>query len=119
MQYTYLSKISGTEIVILHVLEHTDILGKGSEELALTMEEGMRQMLEERISLLQKAGVREVSYIIRAGRPADEIVGLVGERHYDLIVMASSRISSTIRIILVSNAKKILDSIAKPILLIR
>jgi nucleotide-binding universal stress UspA family protein len=115
----YLSKISGTEIVILHVLEHTDDLGKRREELALTMEEGIRQMLEERIRLCKKAGVREVSYIIRAGRPADEIVGVVGERYYDLIVMASSRISSTIRIILGSNAKKILDSVAKPTLLIR
>jgi hypothetical protein len=33
--------------------------------------------------------------------------------------MASSRISSTIRIILGSNAKRMLDSVAKPILLIR
>ena len=89
----YLSKISGTEIVILHVLEHIDDLGKRREELVLTMEEGIRQMLEERIRLCKKAGVREVSYIIRAGRRADEIVG---ERYYDLIVMASSRISSTI-----------------------
>ena len=115
----YLSKISGTEIVILHVLEHTDDLGKRRGELALTMEGRIRQMLEERVRLCKKAGVREVSYIIRAGRPADEIVGVVGERYYDLIVMASSRISSTIRIILGSNAKKILDSVAKPTLLIR
>jgi nucleotide-binding universal stress UspA family protein len=116
----YLSKISGTEIVILHVIEPTDnILGKRKEELALTTEERIRQMLEVRIKLCKKAGVKEVSYIIRTGRPADEIVRLVGERYYDLIVMASSRISSTIRIILDSNAKKILDSVAKPILVIR
>ena len=116
----YLSKISGTEIDILHVLERKDnILGKRNGELALTTEEGIRQMLEGRIRLCKKAGVKEVSYIIRTGRPADEIVRLVGERYYDLIVMASSRISSTIRIILGSNAKKILDSVPKPILVIR
>lgn len=51
------------------------------------MEEGIRQMLEERIRLCKKAGVREVLYIIRAGRLADEIVGVVGERYYDLIVI--------------------------------
>ena len=35
----YLSKISGTEIVILHVIEPTDnILGKRKEELALASE---------------------------------------------------------------------------------
>jgi nucleotide-binding universal stress UspA family protein len=109
----YLSKMSGTEIVILHVIERTgNFLGR-------TNEEGIRQMLEERTNLCRKAGVKEVSYIIRSGRPADEIVRLVGERYYDLIVMASSRISSTIRIILGSNAKRVLDSVPKPILVIR
>jgi nucleotide-binding universal stress UspA family protein len=109
----YLSKMSGTEIVILHVIERTgNFLGR-------TNEEGIRQMLEERTNLCRKAGVKEVSYIIRSGRPADEIVRLVGERYYELIVMVSSRISSTIRIILGSNAKRVLDSVPKPILVIR
>ena len=109
----YLSKMSGTEIAILHVIERTgNFLGR-------TNEEGIRQILEERTNLCRKAGVKEVSYIIRSGRPADEIVRLVGERYYDLIVMASSRISSTIRIILGSNAKRVLDSVPKPILVIR
>jgi nucleotide-binding universal stress UspA family protein len=116
----YLSKISGAEIAILHVLERIDnILGKRKEELAITAEENIRQLLEEGIKLCKKAGVKEVSYMIRTGEPADEIVSLVEEKYYDLIVMASSRISSTIRIILGSNAKKILDSVAKPILVIR
>jgi nucleotide-binding universal stress UspA family protein len=88
----YLSKISGTEIVILHVIEPTDnILGKRKEDLTLATEERIRQMLEEMINLCKKAGVKQVSYIIRTGRPADKIVDLVGERYYDLIVMASSR----------------------------
>ena len=116
----YLSKISGAEIVILHVLEHVEnILRETKEEVSLTTEGYMRQLLEERIKLCKKAGVKEVSYIIRAGSPADQIVSLVRERYYDLIVMASSRISSTIRIILGSNAKRVLDSVPKPILVIR
>lgn len=116
----YLSKISGAEIVILHVLEHDENNLVGTKEkMSLTNEQHMRQMLEERINLCKKAGVKEVSYITRTGRPSDEIVGLVGEIYYDLIVMASSRISSTIRIILGSNAKRVIDSVAKPILLIR
>jgi nucleotide-binding universal stress UspA family protein len=116
----YLSKMSVTEIVILHVIERPgNFLGRTSEELALVNADGIRQMLEERTNLCRKAGVKEVSYIIRSGRPADEIVRLVGERYYDLIVMASSRISSTIRIILGSNVKRVLDSVPKPILVIR
>ena len=71
----YLSKISGAEIVIIHVLEQVEnILGGTKEELSLTAESHMRQILEERIELCKKAGVNEVSYIIRAGRPADQIV---------------------------------------------
>ena len=116
----YLSKISGAEIVLLHILEHVENILEGAKEgVSLTTEGHMRQILEERIKLCKKAGVKEVSYIIRTGRPADQIVSLVGERYFDLIVMASSRISSTIRIILGSNAKKILDSVPKPILVIR
>jgi nucleotide-binding universal stress UspA family protein len=114
----YLSKISGTEIVILHVLERKN-REKGRKSLATKEEDDIRQLLEKRIKLCKKAGVNEVSYIMRAGRPADQIISLVGERYYDLIVMASSRISSTIRIILGSNAKRVLDSVAKPILVIR
>ena len=72
---------------------------------------GIKQMLEKRTNLCKKAGVKEVSYILRSGRPAEEIVRLVGERYYDLIVMAGSRISSTIRIILGSNVQRVLDSV--------
>jgi nucleotide-binding universal stress UspA family protein len=114
----YLSKISGTEIIILHVLERKS-REKGQKSVTTKEEDDIRQLLEKRIKLCKKAGVNEVSYIIRAGRPADQIVSLVGERYYDLIVMASSRISSTIKIILGSNAKRVLDSVAKPILVIR
>jgi nucleotide-binding universal stress UspA family protein len=114
----YLSKISGTEIIILHILERKS-REKRRKSVTTKEEDDIRQLLEKRIKLCKKAGVNEVSYIIRAGRPADQIVSFVGERYYDLIVMASSRISSTIRIILGSNAKRVLNSVAKPILVIR
>ena len=116
----YLSKTCGAEIVILHVLERIgNTLGKSKENLTTITEADIRQLLEKRTELCKRAGVKEISYVIRGGRPADEIVNLIGERYYDLIVMASSRISSTMGIILGSNTKKILDSIAKPILVIR
>jgi nucleotide-binding universal stress UspA family protein len=55
--------------------------------------------------------------MIRSGKPVDEIVAVSEERNIDLIVMASSRIASKIRI-LGSNAKGVLDSIRKPVLVI-
>ena len=128
----YLSRISGAEIVILHVLENRENippstllafikpetpLGKANEELTSLMERGVRQMLEERTRLCKEAGVKEASYIIRTGSPVHEIVNLVEERYYDIIVMASNRISSAIRV-LGSTVRRVLDSIPRPILII-
>lgn len=66
----YLSKISGTEIDILHVLERKS-REKGRKSPTTKEEDDIRQLLEKRIKLCKKAGINEVSYIIRAGRPAD------------------------------------------------
>jgi hypothetical protein len=44
-------------------------------------DEGIRQVLEEKIKLCKIAGVKEVLYIIRRGRPADAIATVIGERY--------------------------------------
>lgn len=47
-------------------------------------------------------GAIKVSYIIKTGKPVDRIVN-ESERDYDIVVMASSRITSRVRV-LVGNA---------------
>ena len=55
--------------------------------------------------------------MIEAGKPVDEIVRIVEENGYNIVVMGSSRISSSIRL-LGSTARGVVDSIKKPILII-
>ena len=52
----YLSKISGTEIVILHVLERKS-REKGRKSVTTKEEDDIRQLLEKRIKLCKKAGI--------------------------------------------------------------
>jgi nucleotide-binding universal stress UspA family protein len=75
-------------------------------------------MLEERVRVCKEAGIKEVSYVVRAGKPADEIISLLAERYFDLIVMGSNRISSTMGVILGSNARRVLNKVQRSVLII-
>jgi nucleotide-binding universal stress UspA family protein len=75
-------------------------------------------MLEEKVKICKQEGkIDRVSYRIEAGKPVDEIVRIAEENGYNIVVMGSSRISSSIRL-LGSTAKGVVDSIQKPILII-
>ncbi len=52
-----------------------------------------------------------MSYIIRKGKPLNEIVSVLEERAHDLIVMGSSKISSLQMV--GSIARKVIDGIRK------
>jgi nucleotide-binding universal stress UspA family protein len=127
----YLSKISGAEIVVLNVIEDVVIppstlltfiksdtpIEKAKEDLRNTLEGGVKQMLEERIRQCKDAGINKISYKIRTGKIVDGIVHQSEEMDFDLIIMASSRITSYVRV-LGSTVRKVVDSIRKPVLLI-
>jgi nucleotide-binding universal stress UspA family protein len=129
----YISKMTGAQIEVLYVLEHSkDIppstilavigpdrpLEKAKEELKKAVEAGVRKILEEKVRICKEEGkIDRVSYKIEAGKPVDEIVRIAEENNYDLIIMASSRISSSIRL-LGSTAKGVIDSIRSPIMII-
>ena len=133
----YLSKISGAEIVIIHVVEHmhnvdsSAVLATSKEEddkdigktkkegFEITVEGEVKHMIEEKIRLCQQAGVKsQVSYKVQTGKPVDEIVKLSEEMNTDLIVMASSRTPSLTRTLLGSITRKVIDSVEKPLLVI-
>jgi nucleotide-binding universal stress UspA family protein len=131
----YLSKISGAEIVILHIVEHIDNVdssallatskkeGKDNEKerkegFEITVEGEVKSMIEDKMKLCKEAGVKsQVSYKIQTGKPVDEIVKLSDDMNVDLIVMASSR-TSLVRRLLGSTTKKIIDNVKKPVLVI-
>ena len=74
-------------------------------------------MLEERVQKAKALGIHTISYKISSGSPSDAIVIESEANQYDLIVMSSSRIASTIRA-LGSTARRVVDSARKPVLLI-
>jgi nucleotide-binding universal stress UspA family protein len=127
----YLAKLSGAQLVILHVIESEAIppsalltfirpeagLKGAKEDLKSTFEEAARRMLEQRITESKDDRIANIEYIIRAGKPVDEIVNESENRNYDLVVMASSRITSKVRV-LGSNVRHVLDSISRPVLVI-
>jgi nucleotide-binding universal stress UspA family protein len=130
----YLSKVSDAEIIILNVLDRigskdsSAVLAtmkrgegehnKANKDLEITMEGGVKQMIEEKMKLCKEAGVKsKVSYKIQTGKPLDEIVKLSEEMNIDLVVMASSRIISSIRA-LGSTTRKVISTIKKPVLVI-
>ena len=131
----YLSKISGAEIVILHIVERIDnvessaVLATSKEEgkdieiakkgdFEITVEGQVKNMIEEKMRLCKQAGVKsQVSYKIQTGKPVDEIVKLSEDMNVDLVVMAGSR-TSLVRRLLGSTTRKVIDSVKKPVLVI-
>lgn len=77
----------------------------------------LEPILEKAMELTKQEEVINTSYIIQSGKTVDKIVAVSEKRNIDLIVMASSRIASTIRI-LGSTTKGVLNSIRKPVLVI-
>jgi nucleotide-binding universal stress UspA family protein len=125
-----LSLISKGEIIILNVIEEEFIppsfllaflsekgMDTSKQKLRNTVEASIKQFLEEKIRLCKYQGVQNASFLIKIGKPADSIIEAVNETNTDITIMASSRISTPIRI-LGSNARKVLDSIQKPIMII-
>jgi nucleotide-binding universal stress UspA family protein len=127
----YLAKLSGAQLVILHVIESEAIppsalltfirpeagLKGAKEDLKSTFEEAASRMLEQRVRESKDDRIANIEYIIRAGKPVDEIINESENRNYDLVVMASSRITSKVRV-LGSNVRHVLDSIRRPVLVI-
>jgi nucleotide-binding universal stress UspA family protein len=128
----YLAKLSGAQLVILHVIESEAIppsalltfirpevgLKGAKEDLKSTFEEAARRMMDHRVrESKDDDGIANVEYITRAGKPVDEIVNESESTNYDLVVMASSRIASKVRV-LGSNVRRVLDSIRQPVLVI-
>lgn len=128
----YIAKAANAELVILNVIETDAIppssvlafmrpdvaLEKAKDELRGKLAGGAKHMLDERVKASKDAtGLASVSSMVRFGRPTEEIISAAEERNYDIIVMASAKITSLIRI-LGSTARRVLDSTRKPVLIV-
>jgi nucleotide-binding universal stress UspA family protein len=131
----YLSKVSDADIIILNVLDRIESkdssavlatmkggergqLDRANRDVEITMEGGAKQMIEDKMKLCKEAGVKsQVSYKIQTGKPLDEIIKLSEEMDIDLVVMASSRLASSVRV-LGSITRKVIGTVKQPVLVI-
>jgi nucleotide-binding universal stress UspA family protein len=128
----FISKAADAVLAILNVIETDAIpsssvlafmrpevaLEQAKDELRGKLARGVKLMLDERVKASKDAaGLANVSAIIRFGRPAEEIISEAENGNYDLVVMASAKITSPIRI-LGSTARRVLDSTRKPVLIV-
>ena len=125
-----LALLSKGEVIILNVVDEyivppstllAFINEKGvemaKENLRQTLESASKRFLEEKIMMCKEKGIENVSYILKIGNPTDEIVNAAEELNADIIVMASSRISSLINV-LGSTARKVMDSTKRTVLIV-
>ncbi len=134
----YISKISDSEIVVVNIVEankgldnvlpvtiKTNIDGKEgqmdtteSRRQAVT-DELLLDLVEEMTTACKAAGLtKKITYEIRGGDPADEIINISNIMHFDLIVMGSRRLSSRIGGI-GSTTKKVATTVKTPLLIVQ
>ncbi|MBI5455179.1 MAG: universal stress protein [Deltaproteobacteria bacterium] len=95
----YLSKVSGAQLTILHVVEkwyRAAHLVTNSEEWSTIHEDWLnkgRELLESTANKLRDEGLHNIETVLREGDASHEIVALSVEHRADLIVMATHRYS--------------------------
>ena len=126
-----ISNFSGAEIVILRIIENIDNLGDTSVSVSKDKEpdtgggfkhniEGeLANAMEEKIKRCVEAGAKnKISYEIKTGNAADQVVKACEDTHYDLAVMTTSHLDSWLSS-LFSDARKIISKINTPVLLVQ
>lgn len=127
-----MARLSDAEIIILNVLERLEMTDssvsatlregdddKSSTDLEITMTGEVKQLIEEKMRLCREAGVKsQISYQIQTGKPSEKIVKVIEKTNADLIIMASNKVGSSIRGGIGSTARKVIDSVKKPILIV-
>ncbi len=137
----YLSNVTGAEIVMLNIVkdigkiqpttisatttkEGGEVVAENTaadqkKDIQITIEGHAEQMMEERIRLCKESGAKnQVSYKMLTGKkPVDEILDLSENMNIDLIIMASSKVTSPV-MGLTSITRKVIDGAKSPVLVI-
>jgi nucleotide-binding universal stress UspA family protein len=126
-----ISNFSGAEIVILRIIENIEKMGDTSVSVSQNKErdtesgfkhniEGeLANAMEEKIKRCAEAGAKnKISYEIKTGNAADQLVKACEDTRYDLVVMTTSHLDSWLRS-LFSEARKIISKINTPVLLVQ
>ena len=126
-----ISNLSGAEIVILRIIENIEKMGDTSVSVSQNKEPDAKggfkhnvggelvTAMEEKIKKCVEAGAKnKMSYEIKVGHAADQLMKACEETRYDLVVMSTSHLDSWLRS-LFSEARKIISKINTPVLLVQ
>jgi nucleotide-binding universal stress UspA family protein len=125
-----ISNFSGAEIVILRIIENIENLGDTSVSVSKNkpatesgfkhnIEGELANAMEEKIKRCVEAGAKnKISYEIKTGNAADQVVKVCEDTPYDLVVMTTSHLDSWLSS-LFSDARKIISKINTPVLLVQ
>jgi nucleotide-binding universal stress UspA family protein len=126
-----LSNFSGAEIVILRIIENIEKMGDTSvtvsqnkeidtkQDFKYNIEGDLVNAMEEKIKKCVEAGAKnKISYEIKVGHAAEQIVKACEETRYDLVVMTTFHLDSWLKS-LFSEARKIISKINTPVLLVQ
>jgi nucleotide-binding universal stress UspA family protein len=116
----YISKISDSEIVIVNVVEaNRDVNNVLPVTIKANLDEPLREVVDEMTTACKSTGVTmKITYEIRRGNPADEIINVSNLMQFDLIIMGSRRIASMIGGI-GSTTRKVLTTVKAPLLIVQ
>jgi nucleotide-binding universal stress UspA family protein len=135
---SYVSKVSDSETFIVNIVEPDRDLNKvlpltikanldGKEEQIgmepnppkALQDELLLKVVEDMAAACKAAGLtKNITYEIRAGNPADEIIDISNLIRFDLIVMGSRRIASVIGGI-GSTTRKVISTVKTPLLIVQ
>lgn len=140
----YLSKITGADITILHVIGNIDKLENSfvsvsnanqnskprinsfcstdnsvnGQKYSINVEGNIIESMEAKVKEIEEAGLKnKVSYKMRPGFVVDEITKETKESKYDLLVISSSHLDSWIKS-LFSETRKIISNVDVPVLIL-
>ena len=126
-----ISNLSGAEVVILRIIENIEKMGDTSVSVSQNKEVDTKKgfehniegdlvnAMEEKIKNSVRAGSKnKISYEIKVGHAADQVMKACEETRYDLVVMTTSHLDSWLRS-LFSEARKIISKINTPVLLVQ
>ena len=122
-----ISNFSGAEIVILRIIENIESMEDTSVSVSKDKEAETKRgfkgelakAMEEKIQKCVEAGAKtKISYEIKTGNAADQVVKACDDTHYDLVVMTTSHLDSWLSS-LFSDARKIISKINTPVLLVQ
>jgi nucleotide-binding universal stress UspA family protein len=119
-----IGKIQPTTISATTTKEGGEVVAENTaadqkKDIQITIEGHAEQMMEERIRLCKESGAKnQVSYKMLTGKkPVDEILDLSENMNIDLIIMASSKVTSPV-MGLTSITRKVIDGAKSPVLVI-